>query len=881
MDKTLDMIDRDWIYKIYKVKVRPELEAYGESLEEQIVEDFINNLPSEVTLAGKKYAINPAIRNEILKHAKKQFAFTSGSHVYIKGSGLYNDSDEIELDKDNWHFYNRHKNYLQDNVFRENLEVVEAIDYDTDQIIKRFPKPNDNLDTEFSIKGLVIGHVQSGKTANFTHLISKAASIGYRFVIVLGGMTDTLRMQTQFRLDKELIGINSAAIPNLETIKWLKGEQKFDPLTRLPDKRVKNDNGDFSAPVKNFSDHFKNTENVTIAIVKKLARNGPEQFQSILGNLINWIQRAYDSDIIKSVPLLIIDDEADQASIDSSDDDADPTVINHAIRKLISLFPKSVYVGYTATPFANVFINPTNDYLGLPDLYPKDFIYSLAEPEEYFGSSKFFGIRDKNNNLALIKFVEETERKVINDEDLEITTSLKEAINTFIYSIIIRRYRNNDHHCGMMIHTDHRNKYHYSVYSKVREYIFTLGCDYEHFKSFSNFINESKRIVRLQGLTNQFPNYHYEEFKKEYEIVLKYLKELKRDKTTNIRVINSKEDKLDYINEELKYLICIGGNIMSRGVTIEGLTITYYLRDSTNYDTLLQMGRWFGYRKGYKDLLRVFTTQKITDYFEYIMAVEDDLRNEVNRYIEEGLTPIDFAPKVRSHMRMQPTTKMGNASLTKSYSQQTIQTIYFDRNLSKLEHNFELGYNLINKFSKKFSHPKQINYKYHTLCSEIDDLYHFLENYKYTLTNSFNINDVISYIKVRERFGELNDFNLLVSGIEKLKNNAVKTELPTFSVNPVKRNLRRSKGKEYIEQNIINLGVISDTSDIKIANEHNKLTLILYFIDKYNSNGFNQSDQNYNSTELTFNPLGFAISFPKTSIANGEIDYYQQLFEND
>lgn len=881
MDTTLNMINTETIYSIYKVKVRPELEAYGESLKEQIVEDFINNLPNEVTLAGKNYTIDSIIKKELLNHAKGQFAFTSGSHIYIKGSGIYNDSDEIELDKENWHYYIRHKNYLQDNVFREKLEVVEAIDYDTDQIIKRFPKPDNNADSSFSKKGLVIGHVQSGKTANFTHLISKAASIGYRFVVVLSGMTDTLRMQTQFRLDKELIGRNSAAIVNLETIKWLKGEEKFFPLTKLPDKMVKNDNGDFSAPVSNFSDHFDSTTDVTIAVVKKLARNGPEQFQSILGSLINWIQRAYDSDTIKSVPVLIIDDEADQASIDSSDDDTDPTVINHAIRKLISLFPKSVYVGYTATPFANVFINPTSHYLDLPDLYPKDFIYSLSEPEEYFGSNKFFGIRDKNNNQALVKIVEENERKIINDEDLEITFNLEDAINTFIYSVIIRRFRDNDKHCGMMIHTDHRNKYHNSVYSKVKEHIFNLNCDFEDFKDFSNYIKESKRIVRLQGLTSQFPNYHYEEFRKEYEIVLNYLKELKRDRTTNIRVINSREDKLDYINEELKYLICIGGNIMSRGVTIEGLTITYYLRDSLKYDTLLQMGRWFGYRQGYQDLLRIYTTKRISEHFEYIMAVEDDLRNEVNRYIEEGLTPIDFAPKVRSHMRMQPTAKMGNAILTKSYSQQTIQTIYFDRNLSILEHNYKLGYDLINKFSNNFNHPNQINYKYLTLCSEINDLYHFLESYKYTLNNSFNIKDVISYIKLREKVGELKDFNLLVSGIEKLKDNAIQTELPTFAVNPVKRNLRRNKGKEYIEQNIVNIGVISDTSDIKISNDQNKLTLILYFVDKNNSNGFNQSDTNYDSAELFFNPLGFAISFPKTGIANGEIDYYQQLFEND
>jgi len=879
MDQIKIKMEQEPVYKIYKVKVRPELEAYGQELKENIIEDFITNLPEEITIAGKSFELDSATKEELLNHTKRQFGFTSGSHVYIKGAGIYNDSEEIELDKENWHYYLRHKNYLRDNVFKKDNEVVESLDYETDQIIKKFPKPNEYDGSSFSKKGLVIGRVQSGKTANFTHLISKAASIGYRFVIVLAGMTDTLRMQTQFRLDKELVGRNSAAIPNLETIKWLIGEEKFHPLTQLPDKRVKNDNGDFSAPPSNFSDHFENTSDVSIAVIKKLARNGTNQFQSILGNLINWIERAYDNDTIKSVPVLIIDDEADQASIDSSDEDSDPTVINHAIRKLISLFPKSVYVGYTATPFANVFINPANAYLDLPDLYPKDFIYSLPEPEEYFGSSKFFGIRNKENELALIEFLEDNEKVIINDEEQEITSNLENAINSFINSSIIRKYRGNDKHIGMMIHTDHRNIYHNTVYSKVREYIFSLKCNEKAFENFSSFKLKTQSIGRLQGIVGDFPNYNYEEFKIEYNSIVNYLKQVSGHKTTNIRVINSREDKLDYLNEELKYLICIGGNIMSRGVTIEGLTVTYYLRDTLKYDTLLQMGRWFGYRKGYEDLLRIYTTKRIADHFEYVMAVEDDLRNEVNRYIEEGLTPIDFAPKVRSHMRMQPTAKMGSAFLTKSYSQQTIQTIYFDRDLSILNHNYHLGIDLIKKYQDEFNTPDNFEYKYLALGSDIKDLLEFLEEYKFASYNSFILNDIIKYIKQRIEVGEIKDFDILVSGIKQIKENTITTQLSGFTVNPVKRNLRKSKGREHIDKNIVNIGVISDTADIQIANDNDKLTLILYFIDRNHSDAFNQSDENYKSENLVFNPIGFTVAFPKTNIANGEFDYYQQIFE--
>ena len=873
------MLQENLIKKIHTVKIRPELEAYGTNLTKYIIENFIKELPELISIAGQDYKIDSELKQAILTYTKKQFGFTSGKHVYIKGTGIYNDSEEIELDKENWHYYLRHKNYLRDNVFKNNIDIVESLDYETDQIIKKFPKPEKQTDSSFSKKGLVIGHVQSGKTANFTHLISKAASIGYRFVIVLAGMTDTLRMQTQFRLDKELVGRNSAAIPNLETIQWLQGEEKFFPLTQLPDKRVKNDNGDFTPPVSNFSDHFENTSDVTIAVVKKLARSGTNQFQSILGSLINWIERAYDENTILSVPLLIIDDEADQASIDSSDEDSDPTVINHAIRKLISLFPKSVYIGYTATPFANVFINPANDYLDLPDLYPKDLIYTLPEPEEYFGSSKFFGIKNKDEELALIEILEDNEREVINDEELEITCNLKNAIDTFIYTSIIRKHRGNDKYCGMMIHTDHRNIYHNTVYSKVREYIFSLSCNKETFTKFYDFKVKTQSIGRLQGIVSDFPNYNYNEFENEYNIILNYLKQLNDNNTPNIKVINSREDKLDYLNEELKYLICIGGNIMSRGVTIEGLTVTYYLRDTLKYDTLLQMGRWFGYRKGYEDLLRIFTTNRISHHFEYVMAVEDDLRNEVKRYIDEGLTPLDFAPKVRAHMRMQPTAKMGNSSLTKSYSQQTIQTIYFNRGSDVLKHNYELGKKLIKTYQNSITTLDNNKYKYLVKNARTVDILNFLKEYKYTSYNSFELKNILSYIEKRIDVSEIKSFDILISGLKKIKNNTVTTQLSNLTINPVGRNLRKSKGREYIEENIVNIGVISDTSDIKIANDNDKLTLILYFIDRNHSDAFNVSDQKFKAENLDFNPLGFAVAFPKTNIANGEIDYYQQIFE--
>lgn len=879
---------------INRTKIRPELQSFGTDLLESDIDELIDSLSNEIKIGRETLYINDEIKAELKEISKKEFGFTAADHIYIKGQGIYNDSEEIELDKENWHYYTKHRNYLLDEVFKNNEDVVNSLDYETDQIIKKFPKPDDF--ESFSKKGLVIGYVQSGKTANFTHLISKAASIGYRFVIVLAGMTDTLRLQTQFRLDKELIGENGSAIPDLKTIKWFRGEEKFDSLTRLPDKKIKKDKGDFYYPVSNFTDHFEKTSDVTIAVIKKLARNGEDRFQSIIGNLISWINSAYSNETIKDVPVLIIDDEADQASIDANDVDTDPTVINHAIRQLISLFPKSVYVGYTATPFANVFINPSNDYLGLDDLYPKDFIYALPEPNNYFGSTRFFSLRNSHNELALINLVPDTEKNIINDAEQEITENLSKAILEFIHASIVRKYRNNDEYCGMMIHTDHRNDNHNVVFSKVKLFIEKYKCSDNDYVCFQEFISKSKIKGRLQGINNEYPDYSFSEYKNEFDYILSKLngtkivehikgsgknkKIQKVEKTSNIRVINSREDKLDYPNEDLQYLICIGGNIMSRGVTIEGLTVTYYLRDTLKYDTLLQMGRWFGFRTGYEDLLSIYTTARIAEHFEFVMGVEDDLRNEVSRYIEEGLTPLDFAPKVRAHTRMVPSAKMGNSEITKSYAQKTVQTIYFDRDLDILKNNFKLGKDLIQNHIHQLLPDETHPHKIKGTIDNVELLLDFIDQYQLTKHNSFEKEVIKEYIDLRIKRGEINNFNLIISSLKTLNKDAESTTISSLTINPVKRNFRKSKGKQFIDENIVNIGVISDTSDVEIAMKSETITVILYFIDRVNSNVFNSNDDHelYNPELLDFNPIGYAIVFPKTKIANGEFDYHQQIF---
>lgn len=867
------MIKQDFITKIMNAKIKPKIdyEIGREYLTKDILQKLIDDLPSEITLLGNKHELNDNDKKDILEYILKFYGFNDVEHIYIKkGMGIFHNQDDYHLDKENWFFYLKHLTYLTENIYQADPEVVFSLDEETDQIIKKIPKPND-IDGPYSIKGMVIGHVQSGKTANFTHLISKAASIGYKFIIVLSGMTNTLRIQTQNRLNQELIG-DSYELKDQKLVRWEPGEPKYRSLTTLPRSFSKED-GDFKIPATGVAHQFNN-DDITIAIIKKLARvrKGRNKkklvspFQSIIGNLINWIEGDKSVERNNLPPLLIIDDEADQASVDGTIEEQDPTTINHAIRKLISLFPKSVYIGYTATPFANVFIDKDDEYLGLPNLYPKDFIYALPEPKQYFGTSKFFDITYKQN--CLIKIVPDEEKNNINNINLDdVTESLGVAILDFIFAIIIKKYRNNNTLTSMLIHTDHKNVVQNLVFVKVKKFIFDLmSANPKYlFEKYNHYIADSKIIAKSLGLISQYPDMTCDEFMSYF---FKILNDINSD---SIKLVNGENESLDY-SKVKNNIICIGGNLLSRGVTVEGLCISYYLRDSTKYDTLLQMARWFGYRKGYEDLLRIYTTSKIKNNFEYLIQVESDLRGEIARYIEEGVTPEEFAPKVRAHTKMMPTAKMGVSKETKSYSQHVVQTFMFINKYKELKDNYIHSSVLINEnLDKIVNLPNQRGILLEGL--DLDLLYNFMSIYNYHEKN-FNVSSILEYIQEREN-NEINSFDLFISSLKKPRENSYIESFESFQINPVVRNLRanQSNTKE------INLGVISDTNDIMLVSNRNRLTLVFYFIDYINSNAFNDSNtKSLVDSKLDFNPIGYALVFPKTNYEVDANNYYQQVF---
>jgi hypothetical protein len=522
---------------------------------------------------------------------------------------------------------------------------LENLHLSSDKVVGRTSHP---ARPAFQRKGLVLGHVQSGKTTNFTSVIAKAADRHYRFFIVLSGIHNALREQTQQRLTDHLVEPNSAY--------WI-------PLT--------GPHRDFRAP-ENATVYFQRVANQhVICVVKKNATR--------LRALADWLESA-DPRVLAECPVIVIDDEADQAGVAT-------TTINGLIRRILSLLPKAVYIGYTATPFANLLIDPSAD-----DLYPKDFIINLPKPADHYGTEVIFG-RDAvegegNSDGPLDGYdmvrpipVEElphlrlAPRQPVEDFEPAITPSLKDAVYYFWLATAARRIRGTGNpHSTMLIHTSVR----VAVHESFREPLETLRT--RTVKLLAR--KDPKFSARLRAQWGkEIASVAASEFREEpvsYDELESVLEEIVGE--TRVILDNSRSNaRLNY-NEGAVVAIAVGGNTLSRGLTLEGLIVSYFVRAASAYDTLLQMGRWFGYRFGYADLPRIWMTDEIRRWFRHLATVEFEIRRDIERYEQENLTPLDFAVRIRTHPALTITSasKMRDAvQAYASYGGRRVQTRYF------------------------------------------------------------------------------------------------------------------------------------------------------------------------------------------------------------
>jgi len=495
-------------------------------------------------------------------------------------------------------------------------------------------------------RGLVIGHVQSGKTANYIGLIARAADAGYKFIIVIAGIHNNLRRQTQERIDEGFVGRSSDPQNRMPAGVGLIGLTDSYPhpatLTNVFadfNKQTAGRSGwrlnDFSKPI--------------ILVIKKNVHT--------LNALHGWLKEmnAQGDGKIADVPMLMIDDEADHASINTNKPDIDPTKTNAMIRRILRLFAKSSYVGYTATPFANIFINPeAYDPEVEEELFPRDFIYCLDAPNTYLGPERVFlddessedylrPIRDCENYLPF------THKK---DHDLqELPPSLREAVNRFVVARAIRSLRGQGRqHCSMMVNVSRF----VSVQNTVRDLISLYN------QKLKNAVKANYAMPEEVSRRNHYMQALKKVFIKDYAHSCGFrwtdVKPALNEACGSVRlfVVNSKSDQvLDYRKYERDgeglTAIAVGGLSLSRGLTIEGLCISYMYRNTRMYDTLMQMGRWFGYRPGYEDLCRVHLSQDSIDWYAHIAEASEELRQQIRTMRRDGLSPRQFGLYVKAH----------------------------------------------------------------------------------------------------------------------------------------------------------------------------------------------------------------------------------------
>jgi hypothetical protein len=572
--------------------------------------------------------------------------------------------------KTNRRFFQRYVELLgQDQGWAQ--AAIDALDESTDAIIEEMEDPE--REGPWDRRGLVVGHVQFGKTANYAGLACKAVDAGYKLIIVLAGMHNALRQQTQRRLDRDFLGYITTSGLNGQGLTRI-GVGLIDGSIHAEHLTTQASNGDFSRAV---ADHVGVgvQQRPVLLVVKKNA--------SILRNLNTWVREilAARGDT-ETRHLLVIDDEADQASVDTGqqefdeadvpDPDYEPKRINGQIRRLLSAFSRSAYVAYTATPFANILIHDAavaNEYGD--DLFPRSFIINLPAPSNYVGADLVFGVGEEGvegsrDPLPLIRHVDQDSEGWIvlghkkefvpryNGKD-HIPPSLEDAILSFVLTCAARAARDQAHaHNSMLVHVSRFKDVHQYVYRQVAEWVTELKralkyrIDDTGLRSRLRKLWEDDFAPISREIRTRLPDWDLK------ETTWKDVERQLADAADKIRVqvVNSDmREAIDYEGnaENGLSIIAIGGDKLSRGLTLEGLSVSYFLRASLMYDSLMQMGRWFGYRPGYVDLCRLFVTPDLEMWFRHVANASEELRSRLDHMAMIGATPEQYGLRIQSH----------------------------------------------------------------------------------------------------------------------------------------------------------------------------------------------------------------------------------------
>lgn len=715
--------------------------------------------------------------------------------VHNKGQAIFNDYGE----KREWYsnlkiqdnfFWSRYKDYLINHSSISRISINLLDDITLPDIMNCLGNPNEALDKPRLRRGLIIGDVQSGKTATYTGLICKAADAGYKVVILLTGITENLRRQTQERIDEGIVGIT------------LKKEGKIEKYPRvgvgLDNKQIK-----ATSVTSTLNDFVGNCNKITMSLASNsLVLFVIKKNVSVLQRLFNWL-REQNIDPVKgyvNVPMLLIDDEADNASVNTRKDETDPTRTNKLIRQICNLFMNSTYVGFTATPFANVFIDPDSvDAMQHADLFPEHFIYALEAPSNYVGADKIFypeGIF--YHNLRYITDITEPdyaseEYKDLVQNNLEVLNSgtfyykhkkewdgilpdsLRESILCFCLANVVRDLRGQSKEPRSML-------VNMSRFIHVQKVI--TGHVAECFEAVFNDIrvnfNEDASKNHHLPLYGELRSLWEKHFSQVNDVTFARVSQkatlLAALEKIEVKMVNGSKQSasLNYKENPSLRVIAIGGLALSRGLTLEGLMVSYFYRNTATFDVLMQMGRWFGYRRGYEDLFQIWTSHTSALWYAEVAKASAELKNDIREMFDQQLTPKDFGIKVRDNcdeLQITASNKMRTAvskDMMYSFYGNIYDTPYIT---SKIEHNKinmqrvqELASELFAQgYSLRFTDYKKVNKDVNDTSDGSSRYFadvpkevvvEFLRGIKYSMANPrFDAKNIINFLEDEDTEG--------------------------------------------------------------------------------------------------------------------------------
>ena len=624
------------------------METSGTSLSYEKIQEITDGLLTQ--FADVFPDVSDLDRQRLLKRVTDNYSSTTGERMIAvtnRDAPRWFDAKKHEISWDHWEAYKKllESQGRSEEIIKHNEKVIDTIlDYSGD--------PRASL--AWAKKGLVMGNVQSGKTQNYLGLINKAIDAGYKTIIVLGGHLNDLRMQTQERIDEGVLGApsrhlidnSSGQLGPIGVGLWHKNDITAATTTA----------GDFT---KAFADRFGvklDSGKPVVFVIKK--------YTGVMKTLCDWIERTHYLNVLEgkvlSNPMLLIDDEADYASINTKAHKEKVTLTNDLIRRLLSLFNKSTYVAYTATPFANIFIDPDeNSYSEHDDLFPSDFMVKMPVPTGYLGQDFFFGedaLQNESNATSPIIEIDDHwpihELKNKADVDYDLPNSLKDAIRAFIIVTAVRTIRGEQNsHNTMLVNISHLSKHQNRLETLINDYKTSV------FEALSSYGSLGILQTRRSDLLSSFEATYNNKFliKESYDSILKVLAgNQRRDISVwalNLSQKASDRHALNYASHQDFGLniIAIGGHKLSRGLTLEGLSISYFARNSKAYDTLLQMCRWFGYRRTYEDLCKVYLPEESISWYSFIASTIRELYSELELMADREERPRDFGLKVREH----------------------------------------------------------------------------------------------------------------------------------------------------------------------------------------------------------------------------------------